>query len=118
MVLIAVIAVAMAMNPESTILDLVSYAWAGFGAAFGPAILFSLFWRRMSKEAALAGMVSGTVTVLVWKQLEGGIFELYELLPAFLIASLAIWLAGSIRPAPESVESTFDTCLTTHKGIQ
>ena len=117
-VLIALIAVGMAMNPESSILDLVSYAWAGFGAAFGPAILFSLFWRQMSKEAALAGMVSGTVTVLVWKQLEGGIFEVYELLPAFIIASLAIWITGRFRPAPEPVESTFDHCLNVHKGVE
>lgn len=117
-VLIAVIAVSMAMNPESSILDLVSYAWAGFGAAFGPAVLFSLFWRSMSKEAALAGMLSGTVTVLVWKQLEGGIFEIYELLPAFLIASAAIYLTGKLRPAPKHVESTFDTCLNVHKGVK
>lgn len=117
-ILIAVIAVGMAMNPESTILDLVSYAWAGFGAAFGPAILFSLFWKRMSKEAALAGMLSGTIVVLVWKQLEGGIFELYELLPAFLIASFAIWLTGRLKPAPEHVTITYDDCLREHKGEQ
>jgi sodium/proline symporter len=107
----------MALNPESSILDLVSYAWAGFGAAFGPVMLFSLFWNKMGKESALAGMVTGTVTVLVWKQLEGGIFELYELLPAFVAASLSVWIFGRLFPASQAVEAAFETSQTEYKGM-
>ena len=116
--LIAIIAVMMALNPESSILELVSYAWAGFGAAFGPVVLFSLFWKNMSKESALAGMITGTVTVLVWKQLEGGLFDLYELLPAFIAASAAIMIIGRLFPASQGVKETFDACLSEHKGYQ
>ena len=97
-VVIAVLAFGLATDPDSKVLDLVAYAWAGFGAAFGPVILLSLYWPRMSRAAALAGMISGGVTVWGWKTLEGGWFDLYELLPAFL-ASLAVSLAvGSLWP--------------------
>lgn len=87
---ISVIAMALALDRESTVLALVAYAWAGFGAAFGPVVLFSLFWGRMTRNGALAGMVSGAITVIVWKQLSGGIFDVYEILPGFLFASFAI----------------------------
>ncbi len=109
-VLVALIALYMARDPESTILDLVSYAWAGFGAAFGPVILFSLFWKKMSKEAALAGILTGAVTVLIYKQLSGGVFDLYEILPAFAAASLVIYLTGRLRPAPSDLQQRFDAC--------
>ena len=111
-ILVALVALYLAQDPESSILELVSYAWAGFGAAFGPVILFSLYWKKMSKEAALAGMLTGAVTVLVWKPLEGGIFDLYELLPAFLLASTAIYLTGRMKGAPETLASAFDACET------
>ncbi|MDX5378148.1 MAG: sodium/proline symporter PutP, partial [Halomonas sp.] len=73
-VAIAVIAYLLALNPDATVLDLVAYAWAGFGAAFGPALIMSLYWRRMNKWGALAGIVVGGVTVVVWAELSGGIF--------------------------------------------
>ncbi|MCK5894557.1 MAG: sodium/proline symporter PutP [Endozoicomonadaceae bacterium] len=98
-VVISVIACLLAMNPESNVLELVSYAWAGFGAAFGPALLISLFWRRMTRNGALAGIVVGGLTVLVWKllstepvwqQMVGDWFKLYEIIPGFAFSAIAI----------------------------
>ncbi len=106
---VAVIAFIFALNPESSVLDLVSYAWAGFGAAFGPAILFSLFWKRMTRNGALAGMVVGGITVLIWKQLQGGIFTLYEIVPGFILSALAIILFSLIDQAPSvEMQEEFD----------
>jgi sodium/proline symporter len=68
----------------------VSYAWAGFGAAFGPVIVFSLFWRKMTALSAMVGMLTGAATVLIWSRLSGGVFDLYEIVPGFLLASLMI----------------------------
>lgn len=65
---VALIAIALAANPDNRVLGLVSYAWAGFGAAFGPVVLFSVMWSRMTRNGALAGMIIGAVTVIVWKQ--------------------------------------------------
>ncbi len=67
---VALIAIALAANPENRVLGLVSYAWAGFGAAFGPVVLISVMWSRMTRNGALAGMLVGAVTVIVWKQYE------------------------------------------------
>ena len=89
-IVIALMALAIASDRESCVLDLVSYAWAGFGAAFGPVIVFSLFWRNMTALSAVVGMVIGAVTVVVWSNISGGIFELYEIVPGFLFASVAI----------------------------
>lgn len=97
---VALIAGAVALNPESSVLELVAYAWAGFGAAFGPAILMSLFWKRMTHLGALAGILVGGVTVLVWGQLEGGLFDLYEIVPGFLLSLLAITLFSFLTRAP------------------
>jgi len=83
---VAVVALILALSPNDTILGLVSFAWAGFGAAFGPVILLSLFWRRLTTAGALAGMFVGAATVFVWKALDTG---LYELLPAFVLAMVA-----------------------------
>ncbi|MBD3648540.1 MAG: sodium/proline symporter PutP, partial [Pseudomonadales bacterium] len=80
--IIAAIAILIALDPESKVLGLVSYAWAGLGASFGPVVLISIYWREMTRNGALAGMITGAVTVVVWKQLEGGLFDIYELLPA------------------------------------
>lgn len=95
---IAVVALIIASDRESRVLDLVSYAWAGFGAAFGPVIVFSLYWRRMTRNAAIAGMLTGAVTVVLWSNLSGGIFELYEILPGFVLASLAIIVVSVLQP--------------------
>ncbi|MDQ0614958.1 sodium/proline symporter [Microbacterium sp. W4I4] len=86
---VAIIAMLLAINPNDTVLGLVSFAWAGFGAAFGPIVLLSLYWRKLTNWGALAGMVVGTVTVFAWGALEGGWFELYELLPGFVLALIA-----------------------------
>ena len=83
---IAALATFIARNPESSVLGLVSYAWAGFGAAFGPTVILSLYWSKFSKSGAIGAIVSGAITVVVWKQLSGGIFNLYEIVPGFLIA--------------------------------
>lgn len=82
---VAVVAAALALVPNDTVLGLVSFAWAGFGAAFGPIVLLSLYWRKLTNWGALAGMVSGAATVFIWKAFDTG---LYELLPAFVIATL------------------------------
>jgi sodium/proline symporter len=99
---IALAAWLLALDPENKVLDLVAWAWAGFGAAFGPAIVLSLYWERMTRNGALAGMLAGGLTVILWKQGEGGIFELYEMVPGVLLAALAIWavsLLGADRPS-------------------
>lgn len=87
---ISVIAAFIARDPNSSVFGIVSFAWAGFGAAFGPVVLTALFWRRSNKQGALAGMIVGGVMVFVWKYLirpMGGIWGIYELLPAFLAGS-------------------------------
>ena len=102
---IAVIAVFFALDPASSIFRVVSFAWAGFGATFGPAMLFALFWKRCSGAGIVAGMLTGGVTIFVWKYLVrplGGAWNIYELLPAFLLASLAIVLGSLLSEAPEA----------------
>ncbi|MBM5810788.1 MAG: sodium/proline symporter PutP [Gammaproteobacteria bacterium] len=88
---IAVIAFLLGLDPDSRVLALVSWAWAGFGAAFGPAIILSLYWPAMTRGGAIAGIVTGGLTVIVWPRLDGAIFELYELVPGFALSWLAIW---------------------------
>lgn len=87
---VAVIAFFIAMDPDSSVLELVAYAWAGFGSAFGPLIIFSLYWKRMTERGAIAGIITGGLTVLIWKNLSGGIFELYEMAPGFLLSVISI----------------------------
>ena len=103
---VAALAGALASDPSSKVLGLVAYAWAGLGASFGPALIFALFWRGVTAKGLVAGMLTGAATVVGWRGLEGGLFELYELLPAFALASLAIfvvsWLDGSGQGAAES----------------
>jgi sodium/proline symporter len=98
-VVIALLAFVLALQPDSKVLDLVAYAWAGFGAAFGPTIILSLYWQRMNVWGALAGIIVGGLTVVVWKQLSGGLFDLYEIVPAFAASLLAI-VAVSLLSAP------------------
>ena len=100
-ILIAVLALIIASDRQSGVLDLVSYAWAGFGAAFGPVILFSLFWRKMTSLSAIIGMLLGAITVVVWSNLNGGLFDLYEIIPGFMLASLAIFVVSLLRANPE-----------------
>jgi sodium/proline symporter len=100
-ILIAVLALIIASDRQSGVLDLVSYAWAGFGAAFGPVILFSLFWRKMTSLSAIIGMLLGAITVVVWSNLNGGLFDLYEIVPGFALASLAIVVVSLLRANSE-----------------
>ncbi|MEK1905611.1 MAG: sodium/proline symporter PutP [Pseudomonas sp.] len=98
--LVAVISIWLASNPENRVLGLVSYAWAGFGAAFGPVVILSLVWKGMTRNGALAGMVVGAVTVVVWKNWIG--MGLYEIIPGFILATLAILIFSRIGNAPSS----------------
>jgi sodium/proline symporter len=101
---IAVLAFLLGLDPDSKVLDLVSWAWAGFGAAFGPAIVLSLYWERMTRAGALAGILVGGLTVIFWKQLAGlgGLFALYELVPGFVLSWLAIWLVSTVQASTRS----------------
>ena len=101
--LIALIAAVLAWDPGRKVLDLVAYAWAGFGSAFGPTLLFALFWSRMTRNGALAGMIVGGLTVVIWKQLSGGIFDLYEIVPGFMLSCLAIVIV-SLLDRPPAIE--------------
>jgi sodium/proline symporter len=91
------------MTPDSSVLGLVSYAWAGFGAAFGPALVLSLYWSRMNRNGALAGIIVGGVTIVVWKQLTGGWFDVYEIVPGILFSTLAIVAVSLLTGEPEDV---------------
>ena len=111
LLVISVVAAFIARNPDSSVFAIVSFAWAGFGAAFGPVVLFSLFWKRTNKWGALAGMVCGGSMVFIWKYLIrplGGIWNIYELLPAFLIACAAIVIVSLLTPKPsKEIEEEF-----------
>ena len=111
-ILIAVIAVFFARDPGSSVFRIVSFAWAGFGAAFGPVMLFGLFWKRMTKWGALAGMVSGGAMIFLWKFViakAGGVFAIYELLPAFLTACIFIVVVSLLTKKPDDeITTVFD----------
>lgn len=113
LLVIAAIAVVIALDEDSVIFKIVSFAWAGFGATFGPLMLFSLFWKRTTKEGAIAGMVSGAAMVFIWKlciSKLGGAFAIYELLPAFIISSVIIVVVSLITPAPsKEIQEDFDS---------
>ena len=91
-IMVAIIAFLIAIDPASSVLNLVAYAWAGFGATFGPLIIMSLYWKRMTRTGALAGMIVGGLTVIIWKNLSGGLFDMYEMAPGFALSFLAIFL--------------------------
>lgn len=103
-IVISVIAIFLARDPNSSVFGIVSFAWAGFGASFGPVVVFALFWKRSNKYGALAGMIAGGVMVFVWKYLVaplGGAFGIYELLPAFVFGALVNIIVSLATPAPE-----------------
>lgn len=109
--LVALIAIWIAGDPNSQILGMVGYAWAGFGAAFGPVVLLSLIWPRMNRVGAICGMVVGAVSVIVWHNgvwfgaLAGPLFGLYELLPGFVFASVAIVIGSKLTAPPSAAMS-------------
>jgi sodium/proline symporter len=111
-IIIAVFSVLLASNPDSSVFEIVSFAWAGFGATFGPVVLAALFWRRANKYGVIAGMVSGGVMIFLWKYVIagfGGVFAIYELLPAFIVAIVMIVIVSLITGEPDkTVLEKFD----------
>jgi sodium/proline symporter len=108
-IVIASAALLLGRDPESRVLDIVAYAWAGFGAGLGPTMLLSFRWRRMTRNGALAGMIAGSKTVVIWANLEGGLFDIYETLPGFLVGMLAVILFIVIdRSVPTPVAQLFN----------
>ena len=109
---ISVVGVVLARDPNSSVFGIVSFAWAGFGGSFGAVVLCSLFWKRCNWQGALAGMLSGGLMVFVWKYIVsplGGVFGIYELLPAFLMSLLVCVVVSLITPAPSAeIEAEFD----------
>ena len=113
LIIISIIGVVIAWDSNSSVFGIVSFAWAGFGAAFGPVMLLALFWKRSNKYGAIAGMVAGGAMVFIWKYIiavkVGGIFAIYELLPAFLIGLIVNVIVSLVTPAPESeITDTFE----------
>ena len=103
-IVISIIAIFLASNPKSNVFQIVSFAWAGFGATFGPVMLFALFWKRSNKYGAIAGMLSGGIMIFLWKYVVrplGGALDIYELLPAFIVACIFIVVVSLLTPAPE-----------------
>ncbi|GAA5316442.1 MAG: sodium/proline symporter PutP [Candidatus Pelagadaptatus aseana] len=96
---VALLAWYLALDPNRSVLNLVAYAWAGFGAAFGPAVLLSLHWPGINRWGGLAGILVGGLTVVIWKQLEGGWFDLYEIVPGFVLSTLAILVVSHLTRA-------------------
>ena len=119
-VAIAVVAVFLARNPDSSVFRIVSFAWAGFGSAFGPVVLLALFWRRSNKQGALAGMITGGAMVFIWKFLiapMGGLFAIYELLPAFLLALIVNIVVSLATGEPEKeVTDAYDRVMVSMYG--
>ena len=111
-VCISVVGVVLARDPNSSVFGIVSFAWAGFGGSFGAVVLCSLFWKRCNWQGALAGMLSGGLMVFVWKYIIsplGGVFGIYELLPAFLISLVVCVVVSLVTPAPSAeIEAEFD----------
>ena len=102
--IISAIAVVIAYDPDSSVFAIVSFAWAGFGATFGPVMLLALFWKRSNRQGATAGMIAGAVIIFLWKYVIsrlGGPFAIYELLPAFVIALVINVIVSLATPAPD-----------------
>ena len=113
-IVVSIVAIFLAADPSSSVFGIVSFAWAGFGAVFGPVILCALFWKRANKQGAIAGMIAGGVTIFVWKFVirkvfAGSILDIYELLPAFIVGLVAIVVVSLLTPAPsKDILNTYD----------
>ena len=112
LLVIAIVAIIIALDEDSVIFNVVSFAWAGFGATFGPLMIFSLFWKRVNRAGAIAGMISGGAMVFIWKLVIaklGGVFAIYELLPAFIISCIFIVVFSLLTKAPsKEIQDDFD----------
>ena len=103
-VVISIIAIFFARDENSSVFQIVSFAWGGFGATFAPAVLASLFWKRTTKWGVLAGMVAGGSMIFIWKFLLrplGGLWDIYELLPAFIIAAIVLVVVSLLTKKPD-----------------
>jgi len=109
---VAVVAIIIAIDPASSVFGLVSSAWGGFGAAFGPIILFSLFWRRMTRQGAIAGMLAGGISDIFWFLKSGGIFDIYEIIPGFLIGCAVLILVSLATKPSQEIMDEFDSVKT------
>lgn len=122
-VVISVVAIFLASDPNSSVFRIVSFAWAGFGAAFGPVILCALFWKRANKQGAIAGMLAGGITIFIWKFVirklcAGTILDIYELLPAFIVGLIVIVVVSLLTPAPSlEITDTYDEVKENCKGF-
>jgi sodium/proline symporter len=120
-ILIACIAVLIALTSNKTILQLVSYAWAGLGASFGPVILLSLYWKRMTRNAAIAGIFTGAISVILWELIGANIhaiFDLYSIIPAFFVSTFVIIIVSLMDKKPEhSVQMQFDEAMKQIKQV-
>ena len=105
---IAIIGLLLALNPDSSIFGLVSYAWAGFGGTFGPLIILALYWKRTTAAGAIAGLICGGVTVVAWHNLSGGLFNVYEILPAFIICLVVTIVVSLFTKQDADVAARFD----------
>ncbi len=112
LIAVAVFGVVIAWNPNSSVFNIVSFAWAGFGAVFGPIMILSLYWKRTNRYGAIAGMIAGGAMVFIWKYMVrpiGGVWNLYELAPAFLVAIIAIVAVSFLTKAPDKeIEEEFE----------
>lgn len=112
LLVISLMGILVALDENSVIFKIVSFAWAGFGATFGPLMILSLLWKRVNRQGAIAGMVSGAAMVFIWKLLVrplGGVFDIYELLPAFVVSLIAIVAVSLLTPAPDqAIVGEFD----------
>ena len=115
--LVSIVAISLSLTPNDTILDLVGYAWAGFGSAFGPAILLSLYWKRMNVWGALSGIIVGAVTVMIWISNEALKGFMYEMIPGFILSLAAIIIVSKLTAKPSTkVETEFDEMKKTLKA--
>ena len=116
LVVLTVIAAIIALDENSVIFSIVSFAWAGFGATFGPLVIFSLFWKRINRAGAVAGMIGGGAMVFIWKLVIaklGGVFAIYELLPAFIFSSVCIVVVSLLTAPPsKEIEEDFEAVRT------
>ncbi|MGI6142776.1 MAG: sodium:solute symporter family transporter [bacterium] len=117
LLIIALVGVIIALDENSVIFTVVSFAWAGFGATFGPIMLFSLFWKRVTRAGAIAGMITGGSMVFIWKLLIrplGGVFDIYELLPAFLLSCIVIVITSYLTPEEgKEIQDEFELAANT-----
>ena len=122
-VVVSIIAIFLAADPSSSVFGIVSFAWAGFGAAFGPVILCALFWKRTNKQGAIAGMIAGGLTIFIWKFVIRTVFadtilNIYELLPAFIVGLIAIVVVSLLTPAPSlEITNKYDEVKENCKGF-